>query len=412
MAADRLPPKPRLAFVSHVLPFPANVGQSCRVRDFLAAIREDFHVTFIGVAPLGQVTATEAALREHTDDVVLMTAPLSQGAPRRALRRALGAAYRVATGLKTSNFEIGVLGFSPARIRALLAGHAFDLAVFQYWHATPAVRAFHDQGIPVALDMHNVLWRSRIEQLRGTRLDDTKLGAWDLARYRRREEQAWRAYDLLLAINTAEKAEAERAAPGRPVVEVPMGVDLDRWDYRWAPGEPIVAFYGSMGNERGRRDALRCHDTIMPLIWRERPDCKLWLLGSNPPGDVVELQRDDRVWVPGFVDDVRPLLAQIAVVLCPFAGTYGFRSRLVEVLGTGTPAVCTSDAVYGMHFADGESVRIADTDEAMARAALELLDDPATAIAQSRAGRAAALEHYDFAATYGQLPSILAEMLR
>lgn len=43
--------KPRLLVISAILPFPLNSGQRVRVYNKLLALRELFHITFLGVAP-------------------------------------------------------------------------------------------------------------------------------------------------------------------------------------------------------------------------------------------------------------------------------------------------------------------------------------------------------------------------
>jgi len=42
------------------------------------------------------------------------------------------------------------------------------------------------------------------------------------------------------------------------------------------------------------------------------------------------------------------VLKTITVLLCPFTGTYGFRSRVIEAMALGIPVVATPDAVHGM----------------------------------------------------------------
>lgn len=399
---------PTMAFVSHVLPFPANMGQSCRVRDFLSACRERFHVVFLGFAEPDELATTQRALEEHADEVRLLPARLAGSLPAKTLRRVARTVHATATGLKGSNFDIGVLNLSPDRIRELVGDDHFDVAVFQYWHATPAVDVFTDRGVPVALDMHNVLWRSREAELQSWSGPRRWLGQVQLGRYRERELAAWRRYDALIAINDAEADEAHAVAPDAVMINAPMGVDLDRWPHDDGPGERVLAFYGGMGGERGARDARRCHDEIMPIVWDHDPDCRLWLLGSNPPEDIRALAADERVWVPGFVEDLAATLHRVRAVLCPFTGTYGFRSRIVELLSAGTPVVCSPDAVYGMGLAEAGAVAVGDDSEALARLAIELLDHPDRAQELSRTGRRAVEDRYSFDATYGHLADELA----
>src|SRR5690606_34125732 len=42
---------------------------------------------------------------------------------------------------------------------------------------------------------------------------------------------------------------------------------------------------------------------IMPIVWKALPDVSLYLLGSNPPDEVLQLA-SGKVIVPGYIEDV------------------------------------------------------------------------------------------------------------
>ena len=107
------------------------------------------------------------------------------------------------------------------------------------------------------------------------------------------------------------------------------------------PPEPArphrIAYYGGFGSAKNRASALRCVTQIMPIVWKKWPLAEIWLVGSNPSDDLRALQRDPRVRVTGFVDDVQSVLRTMTAVLCPWEGTWGFRSRLIESHGAWRP---------------------------------------------------------------------------
>ena len=405
--------RPRLAVVSSVLPFPRTSGQAQRVHYTLQAARERFEVAYVTVAPKDQTDEVSRRLREFCDESVVLPS-LWPGQGREApLRRLRGAAYVARTGLKPSNYVIGRVELSPERLRGVLETRRFDCALFEYWHASESVRVFRDKGIPCVLDMHNILWRSYARQLEALRMVPAWLRRWAVERYRRREEEAWRRFDRVIAINREEERyAAETLQPGR-VFYAPMGVELRAWPYSWAPAEPKrVAYYGGLGGAQNVRTALRCAQAIMPEIWKSQPAAELWLVGSNPPEELRRLAADSRIKVTGFVENVRELLRTMSVVLCPWSGRYGFRSRVVELLALGVPAVATADAVDGMELEPGQGIRVAEGDVGLARAALELLGDARLARATSAAGRRRVEELFDFDHTYGRLMREITSWLR
>lgn len=60
----------------------------------------------------------------------------------------------------------------------------------------------------------------------------------------------------------------------------------------------------------------------------------------------------------------------MALVLCPWSSTYGFRSRIVEVMSLGILVVATSDAVYGTGLELSEGIILVNKALEMAEFAL------------------------------------------
>jgi glycosyltransferase involved in cell wall biosynthesis len=187
-----------------------------------------------------------------------------------------------------------------------------------------------------------------------------------------------------------------------------MGLDLSAWPHSWDPSAPPRrGYYGGLGSAHNAREAMRCHREIMPRIWKDHPSAELWIIGSKPPPEILALKEDPRVRVTGFVERAQDVLQTLSVCLCPWTGTYGFRSRLVEVMAVGVPVVASPDAAYGMEFEHGRGIFFERDDESMARAAGRLVADAAFARAQSAAARASVETHYSFPATYGRLAAEL-----
>jgi glycosyltransferase involved in cell wall biosynthesis len=404
----------RMLVLTPILPFPGASGQEQRVRYSLEAARALFHVTVATYAPRGQQERVRAELSGYCDAAIVLPALYSRSRGEQFIHRIRGAAVSAWTGVKRTNYEVGEVEFSPSRVRSELGGLPFDCVLFEYWYAARATSVFRDRGIPCVLDMHNILWRAYERQLRRVRWLPGGLKRWAAARYRRREEESWRRFDGLVAINREEEADVRDPAssPGTRVFYAPMGIDLARWPYQWQPGKPVrVGFYGALGSLENQEGAFRCHEKIMPRIWERFPDAELWFVGVNPPASLLALTRDPRVRVTGFVPDAGKVLATMFCVVCPWSGTYGFRSRLVEVMSVGAPVVASRDAVSGMELEHGKGVLLADDDEGLARLVNGLLENVPFAQEQSRLGRARVEELFSVEKTYGRWMREMSEWL-
>ncbi len=402
--------RPRLLVVSHVLPFPGISGQQQRVANTLRGARDQFHITFATLAPPGGEAALREGLAPWCDEVLLLPARYGRGAWGRLAHRVGAGLFVLRTGLKTSNYALGSVEFSPGRVLSLVEGRSFDLALFEYFHASAAATALRNRGIPCVVDTHNVLWQAFDRQLKTVGWLPAWGRRWAVRRYRQAEEAAWRRFNALIAITTGEARYIRSRIPAAtPLLKACMGIDLEAWSRCWAPATPLrVGYYGGLGSAHNAREALRVHEKIMPAVWKKFPKAEYWIVGSKPPPEVQALARDPRVKVTGFVERAQEVLKSFTVCLCPWEGTYGFRSRLVEIMAVGVPMVASPDAGDGMDFEHGRGIFFEPDDRRMTLTTLKLLEDPALAAAQSLAARAAVEEHYGFAATYGRLARELA----
>jgi len=401
--------KPRLLVISHVLPFPATSGQRQRVYYTLKALKTQFHVTFLTVAPFSQHPSISENLHKICDDVILLDSLYSKNRVSRIWHRGIAFFFSIVTGLKSSNYITGKLEFSPKRVEKALENRSVDLVLFEYWHTADLVPLFKKNDIPCIIDTHNILWQSYERQMQMKRLP----AFWKkrmVSHYRRREEAAWTQFDGVIAINAAEYEYMKSRLPDSVwLTYVPMGIDLRLWSDPWEPADlPRIAYYGGLGSVHNQQDALTVYHQIMPLVWEKYPQAELWIIGSNPPATIQALSKDDkRVTVTGFVERVQDVLRTISIVVIPWSGTYGFRSRIVEVMALGIPVITTPDAVYGMNLTPQEGLFMETSEQAMGHRVLELLDDPQELHVLSQKARQQVERQYSFEASYYKMATEL-----
>jgi glycosyltransferase involved in cell wall biosynthesis len=396
--------RPRLVVVSAAWPFPGIAGQQQRVRNKLLAWRNHFHLSFVTFAPGEHVSDVEERLREWVDEPLVLPSRYSRSHLTRLVYRFKGLLFSLRTGLKFSNYIIGQVELTPQRLALRLDSQDVDLALFEYWHSVNAVSYFRQRNIPTVLDMHDLLWQSFDQYLTRWYIPHS-LRHWAVRRYRRCEEAAWQAYDALIAINRAEYDAVHKLMPQKPLLYAPMGIDLQHWPYSWQPEfPPKIAYYGSLGSLRNQEGAWRVCQNVMPAVWQSYPQAELWIIGNNPSAEIEALPASDsRLHVTGFVPDVKKILQRMTMVVCPWEGRFGFRSRFVEVMALGVPVVTTPDAVHGMGFEPGQGLYLGNDDEALSAHVLALLADPDRLAQASSLARRQVEEQFSFDETYGRL---------
>ena len=405
--------KPSLLVISHVLPFPGNAGQQLRVRYMVEAAASRFDVSFLTCAPREGKQEVHERLSSFNCHPIILESRLNGSGLGVFPYRVAAGLFVLRTGLKSSNYSIGKIELCSTRIRNAVEPRGYYMVLYEYFHAVDSVPLFQAAGVPTVLDTHNVLWKSLEQHLPRQQFWPKRFRKARLARYRRHEEWAWRRFDAVIAINRSEHRLIQPSLhPSQKLFYAPMGTDLSRWPYAWQPANPPrLAYYGGLGSPHNEAAALRCHNHIMPGIWQRFPHAELWLVGSDPSDRLRTLAADPRVKVTGFVDRVQDVLSTMSLVLCPWSGTYGFRSRIVEVMALGVPVVATPEAVDGMELESGRGLMLADSDQILVEQALDLLSNPEHLKEESRMARSEMERLYSLENTYGRLMRELLEWL-
>jgi glycosyltransferase involved in cell wall biosynthesis len=128
-------------------------------------------------------------------------------------------------------------------------------------------------------------------------------------------------------------------------------------------------------------------ETIMPLVWRERPEIKVWIVGKNPAGSIKSFDRNPRVTVTGYVSEMAAYLCKVAIAVVPLVYGAGIQNKVLEAMACGTPVIANRKATAALDCAAGRDFLLASDPQEFSRAILELLQNPKRRDELSQAGR-------------------------
>ncbi|WP_322801715.1 glycosyltransferase [Thermoflexus sp.] len=223
------------------------------------------------------------------------------------------------------------------------------------------------------------------------------LARLELARTRRLEARWLSTFPRILVTSREDAAALRRLAPdGRASLTViPNGVDLAFFQPWPVPRDPAtLIFTGKMSYHANVAAALDLVREIMPRIWAQRPEVRLWIVGRNPPSRLRRAARDPRVEILGTVPDLRPYLARATLAVCPMRYAVGIQNKVLEAMAMRTPVVATLPVLGGLQAVPGRDLMVADSGEAFAEAVFRLLDSPMERAALGAAGRAYVEAHH------------------
>jgi sugar transferase (PEP-CTERM/EpsH1 system associated) len=243
------------------------------------------------------------------------------------------------------------------------------------------------------------------------------------ARLLRREEArlAVRAAQTLLVSDAEAALFASRLPAGTnaSIGVLGNGIDAEAFDPRavgphpaLAPRGPHFVFTGQMNYKPNVDAALRAIDRLMPAIRAVHHGAQFHAVGRAPAPGLLARDGVNGGHIWGEVPDVRPFLAAADVVLAPLAIARGVQNKVLEAMAMARPVLLTSAAATGLPGQDGVHFAIADSDEALAERALDLLARPESARAMGENARRLVTERASWPAMLAKLPEIMGHALR
>ncbi len=212
-------------------------------------------------------------------------------------------------------------------------------------------------GVPMVLNHHNV--ESHMMRRRASKESNPAKRIYfarEARKLGRYERTACHRARMNLVVSDLDAERLASSVGPTPTATIPNGVDVDYFRSTREPGEGCggFVFVGGMDWYPNREAVRFLTREIWPVLAEDDPHRRLTVVGRNPPPDLVRLQeRDSRVSVPGFVDDVRPIMDDALAYLCPIRDGGGTRLKVLDALAMAKPLVATGLAVEGLDLVDG-----------------------------------------------------------
>jgi GT2 family glycosyltransferase/glycosyltransferase involved in cell wall biosynthesis len=226
------------------------------------------------------------------------------------------------------------------------------------------------------------------------------------------ELKVCRRFDKIIALTDADRKELLSFEPQLNVEVVPMAVDCSCFMPQDTPEEPnTLVFIGYFRHSPNVHGIMRFCREILPLIRRDIPETKLFIVGSSPPDEIRRLGKMDNVVVTGWVEDIKPYIARSSVYIAPLWLGTGMRVKILEAWGMAKPVVTTSVGSQGIDCTPGEDVLIADDPQGFAAQTVRLLRDKALREKLGRNGRKQVEAKYDWEIIIRQVEEMYDETL-
>jgi sugar transferase (PEP-CTERM/EpsH1 system associated) len=195
---------------------------------------------------------------------------------------------------------------------------------------------------------------------------------------------------------------------------LPNGVDLDYFKpipFGDREAETLV-ISGKMSYHANITMVLYLVQEIMPIIWTECPEVRLWVVGKDPPREIVALANNPQIKVTGTVADIRPYLQRAMVAVAPVQYGAGIQNKVLEAMACATPVVTTLQATSALSVESGQVLLVADDPQGIARHVLDLLKDPTYQQRVGLSGRRFVEKNHHWVEIARQLEGVYREVAR
>lgn len=387
MASDR----PSVLAVTSQLPWPLNTGGHLRTFHLMRSVAARFRLRLIAGIREANPEGIEALERAGVT-VCPVRLP-----PRQGWREGLTAAGAALRGEPYVLYHRHNHNAVRAALHAEMQREPPDLVYLD--HLDSAVFFRHHPEFPLVLDLHNVyslLIRREALERRGLARFYLQREARLLSRA---EERAVRLADVVFSVSEIE-ANHFRNLGGRVVQVVPNGVDCSAYEALPTArrnGPPVMMYVGTMSWAPNASAARYLASEVLPRVRQRIPAAELWIVGKEPPPDLVELGGQAGVSVLGGVPSMQPYLGAAHVLPVPLEAGGGTRLKILEAFAAGLPVISTAVGCEGLSISDGEHLMVRERDKC-ADALVELLSDPAKGEAMARRARDLVRRLYDWEA--------------
>jgi glycosyltransferase involved in cell wall biosynthesis len=379
----------RLLWCCSPLPIPADDGNRQRHLNLVKAAAKISEVTLL-CPTSGQVDQLDASRELGVEAVIAPQTTVI----RRSFRR------MTSTPACMVPKEVDAMGHLASS-----AGD-FDLAVSALYTA-PAAFAASTRAIIVddqnyEAELYRRLFRFEPRAVR-------KVGRFrDWISVRAFERRWLRKGKVVMVTSDADGRALAKSIPGcPPVATIPNGVDLDGVEFHNGPRDPnTLVMIGGMAYAPNVDSVQLMVHRVLPELWRVRPDARLWVVGKDPPREVLALA-GERVIVTGRVPSVMPYLRNAAATIVALRSGGGTRIKVLEAMAAGTPVVSTALGIEGLDLEAGKHVVVSPAPDGLAKAILACLSNEDEARAMAARARALVEECYGWAAIGDRFAELL-----
>ena len=306
-------------------------------------------------------------------------------------------------------------------LKSIFTSQVFDIVQFESIHLMPylpIIRSARKRPLAV-LDWHNI--ESELMQQYSDRESNVFRRAYArrTARLMREfERRALREFDAHAVVSHKAAAQLRHLNPDARIFVIENGVDTAYYSdvatnaSDGAATKNRVVLVAPMDNQTNIDAVASFARDVWPRVRKDKAELILTIVGSDPAPEVRELASVPGVEVTGTVGDVRPYYREALAAIVPFRVGGGSERKILEAMAAGVPVISTTLGAEGLDVKTGENILIANSDEELREAIIDLSEKEDLSTKLIEAGRALVSKRYDWSIIGARLVEMYQSLLR
>jgi glycosyltransferase involved in cell wall biosynthesis len=362
--------KLKVLFFSQRFPFPMDTGGKIRTGKILEQINEMFDITLI----CNFESPKDDKYFSDTQRISKKFIPVHWKEVEK---------YSVTFYLKImvrffSRYPITVLNDYSRKLETAilneLKASEYDLAICDFLQ--PSLNFRNVKSVPKILFQHNV--ESVIVERYFREATNPILRLFWWTQYKKmfyQEKKLSKTFDKIIAVSELDKKNMEDWYDLENVQSIPTGVDVDFFNMTDGLNEKNqIVFVGSMDWLPNEDAMIYFISGIFPAIKKGCDNVFLLIVGRNPSSRIQRLiEKREDIKITGWVEDVRPFIAESAVFIVPLRIGGGTRIKIYEAMAMGKAVVSTSIGAEGLPLEHEKHIFFEDEADKFASRVIQLL---------------------------------------
>lgn len=392
---------------------PPRFGAQARIHGLMAELGRRHDVTSVTLLD-EEFDADECrrAMEEYCREVVLVPNPNSAGRLGKRLAQ-------IRSLMSTKSFERlrCMVPILQSEVDRVLCSRRFDIVNLEFvfpGHLNLRQAPANEREPAVVIDSHNIEYDLVRQYARKSGSLWRRLyyeGNW--RKLRREELEVYRNADGVYLCSELDQQRIRNEIPEVHSVVIPNSANVDFYQPRPSDPRPdrrSVVFFGLLSYLPNIDGLIHFVNEVWPRIVAAHPEARFKIIGGGAPPAIQALARPG-IELAGFVPDLRPHLAEAAVVVVPLRVGGGTRLKIVEAAAMGKAIVSTTLGAEGIEAVSGRDLILADQPEDFAQAVNSLLQQPEVAERLGASARKMVVEGYSWSAASQALEAFYGEIL-